>query len=237
MLFGSIEAILFFAVAYVLPAFFILRDRRVTMTERALWLVATLLVSWLAFFLFLWIAPVFGSPSESETEAGEIREGETEKSEAEESTAAETSRRILVGMAGTGVAIAFGAGLFLLALGYGMVESSPGLAFFAGIPIIAGVGLMIPGVVAVVVGGIRVLGAYLGKATGISDQGLASAVGTLVICVLGFVILFNYFINDRGSSAGWFAEIAAMVCFLFAAASLVYMLVRLVSGLLTRKRL
>jgi hypothetical protein len=65
---NAISTPVIFLFGYVLPAFFILRDRRVKLIERALWLLATLAISWLAFLLFLWIAPLFGNPPEYEKE-------------------------------------------------------------------------------------------------------------------------------------------------------------------------
>ena len=45
----AIRTPLIIIFGYVLPAFFILRDRRVKLEERGLWLLATFAVSWLAF--------------------------------------------------------------------------------------------------------------------------------------------------------------------------------------------
>jgi hypothetical protein len=68
------------AVFYVLPAYFIIRDQRVQPIERALWLLATLIVSWLAFLLFLFVAPV--SSAVTEHEAGQAGDIESEEDKA-----------------------------------------------------------------------------------------------------------------------------------------------------------
>ena len=95
-------------ILYVLPAFFIVRDTRAKPVERAIWLLATLLVSWVAFILFLLIAPLSPADSENETDLS----GDEENSE-------ETSPErgaMLAGKVGLAVLL-LGAGGSLIGLG------------------------------------------------------------------------------------------------------------------------
>ncbi len=50
--------VLVLIVFWTIPLAFILTDPIVSRKERILWVFATLCVSWLAWLLFLWIAPV-----------------------------------------------------------------------------------------------------------------------------------------------------------------------------------
>ena len=47
------------AVFWAIPLGLIISDPIVSVRERILWVFATIFVSWFAWLLFLWIAPVF----------------------------------------------------------------------------------------------------------------------------------------------------------------------------------
>ncbi|MCH8945062.1 MAG: hypothetical protein IH910_09795 [Proteobacteria bacterium] len=206
---------------YVLPAFFILRDSRVKLSERALWLLATFAVSWLAFLVFLWIAPLFGSPSEYEDE---------------ESSTFKTSRNVLTGGTSIAAGIAFGAGALLVMFAFLIADASQGFAFFAGIPLFAGMALMIPGVVlavALAIGGSR---KSIETIVGPRKQGVAPAVITLAVGVLAMVIPMSFRSYRNGPLLSLFIEIAAIIGLLMAVFALGYLLIQLISAALKRRR-
>lgn len=218
---NAIKIPIIFLFAYVLPAFFILRDRRVKLTERVLWLLATLAISWLAFLVFLWVAPLLGRPSEYE---------------AEESSTFKTSRIVLTGGASIGAAIAFGAGALLVSFASLMADAGQGFQFFAGIPLFGGVVLMIPGVVLAVTLVIKGLPKSAETIVGPKRQGVAPAVITLAIGVMLFVIpsIFHSFRNDPVLRL--FMDISAFIGFCMAAGALGYIFIQLISGTLKRRR-
>ena len=135
---------------YVLPAFFILRDRRVKLEERGLWLLATFAVSWLAFLVFLWIAPLLGTPTKNRGEESTAFETAKAKYEGEESTAFKTSRVLLTGGISIGAAISFGVGALLVMISLRIMNAGPAFqafSFLAVFPFFGGMAMMIPGVV------------------------------------------------------------------------------------------
>lgn len=206
---------------YVLPAFFILRDSRVKLSERALWLLATFAVSWLAFLVFLWIAPLFGSPSEYEDE---------------ESSTFKTSRNVLTAGTSVAAAIAFGIGAPLTVLTLQIADANQGFAFFAGLPLIAGMALMIPGVVLAVALAIKGLRKSVEQIAGPKRQGVAPAVITLAVGVLVFVIPMSFRSYRNGPLLRLFIEIAAIIGSLMAVIALGYLLIQLISAALKRRR-
>jgi len=217
----AIKIPIIFLFGYVLPAFFILRDRRVKLTERVLWLLATLAISWLAFLVFLWVAPLLGRRSEYE---------------GEESSIFKTLRNILTGGISIGAGIAFGAGALLVMFATLMADASQGFAFFAGIPLIAGMVLMIPGVVLAVTLAIKGLRKSAETIVGPKRQGVAPAVITLAIGVMVIVIpaSFRSFRNDP--VLRHFMEISAFIGFCMVAGALGYLFIQLISGALKRRR-
>ena len=51
--------VLLLIILWTIPLIFIVTDPIVSRKERMLWVFATLCVSWVAWLLFLWLAPVF----------------------------------------------------------------------------------------------------------------------------------------------------------------------------------
>ena len=50
--------VVFLMIVWTLPLVLILSDPIVSRKERIMWVFATLCISWLAWLLFLWLAPV-----------------------------------------------------------------------------------------------------------------------------------------------------------------------------------
>ena len=124
------DLLLLLALGYILPAYFIVRDGRVKLLERAFWLLATFLISWFAFLIFLWLAPLFGAVPDDEVE---------------DQPAYEKSRKVLGAAAGVGSAISLVGGVALLGIAYAMIEDNHAMVFIGGILAFIGLALLVPG--------------------------------------------------------------------------------------------
>ena len=115
-------------IVWGLPVVFILRDSRIELIERILWLVAVFVFSWFSFLLFLWIAPLFGRP-----------EGVTENPEH-----FDQARNILDKGTRAAAIVAFVVGVVMIAATFVFLQSNALPAFLIVIPLMIGGLLLIP---------------------------------------------------------------------------------------------